>query len=254
MSTSPANMTTNQRVEFLARLREARALVLRDAESFHEASTVLEHIGQVIGRKIGNGLKDHEADIVSLATSVAHANGEAVRRLFNVVREARNKAVHDGAYARHLNSRLVDLVLILEEAIMAKLDCVEDLMVRNPVFAEPWHLVSHVRKAMLANSFSNIPIFVGEVDNGKWMLLTDTAIMRFIRNGVDKRQQRTRLAMQVDLAITQRLLEVEPAVCCRAGTLIGELTHKMNERPVLVTEKIHHQERLIGIITAFDLL
>jgi len=254
MSTSAVSVTANQRVEFLARLREARALVLRDAESFHQASTVLEHIGQVIGRKMGNGLKDHEADIVGLAKNVANVNEDAVRRLFNVVREARNKAVHDGAYARHLNSRLVDLVLILEQAIMANLDRVEDLMVRNPVFAEPWHLVSHVRKAMLANSFSNIPIFVGEAGSGKWMLLTDTAIMRLIRNEVDKKQQRTRLAMQVDAAIKQRLLEVEPAVCCNGVTSTGELIHKMNERPVLVTEEVHHQERLIGIITAFDLL
>jgi hypothetical protein len=65
MSALPVSLTIHQRVEFLARLRDARALVLRDSESFRETSTVLEHIGQVIGGKIGNGLKDHEAAIVS---------------------------------------------------------------------------------------------------------------------------------------------------------------------------------------------
>src|SRR5205085_6871383 len=136
-------------VDFLYRLRAARALILRDSESFGEASTVLEHIGQVVGCKIGIGLKDYEAPIIALAKEADPVEEDAVRRLFNVVREARNKSIHDGAYARHLNSRLVDLLLILEEATMTTMDRVEDLMVRNPVSAEPWHLVSHVRKMML---------------------------------------------------------------------------------------------------------
>lgn len=83
-------------MDFVGRLRAARALVLRDSEAFHEASTVLEHIGQVTGGIIGNGLKDYEGSIVGIAKSAAHSE-EAVCRLFNVVREARNKAVHDGA-------------------------------------------------------------------------------------------------------------------------------------------------------------
>ena len=86
---------------------------MRDSESFTEASTVLEHIGQVVGGKLGIGLKDHEAVLMGLVRDTDEASEESARRLFNVVREARNKAVHDGSYARHLNSRLVDLLLLL---------------------------------------------------------------------------------------------------------------------------------------------
>src|SRR5436190_8510800 len=128
-------LTNSQRVDFLGRIRASRALVLQDSESFREASTVLEHIGQVVGGKIGSGLKDYQAAIVSLANHAGEPKEqEEIKRSFNVVREARNKAVHDGAYARHLNSRLIDLLLLLEEGIVMNMDRVEDLMVRTPVF------------------------------------------------------------------------------------------------------------------------
>lgn len=254
MSVSPASLTQSQRVEFLARLRDARALVLRDGESFREASTVLEHIGQVIGGKIGIGLKDHEAAIVSLATGARQTDEASVGRLFNVVREARNKAVHDGAYARHLNGRLLDLLLLLEEAIMTNMDRVEDLMVRNPVSAEPWHLVSHVRKMMLTNSFSCIPILKAKTGKDRWMLLRDAALMQWIRSEPNKKKQRERLAMPVGEAITNHELAVKGAICCGGEISIADLLTRMNDDPTLVTEKIEGQERLLGIITAFDLL
>jgi CBS domain-containing protein len=252
MSAAPTTLTMSQRVDFLGRLRGARALVLRDSESFREASTVLEHIGQVIGGTIGNGLKDHETAIVGLAAGAGQEDEAAVRRLFNVVREARNKAVHDGAYARHLNSRLVDLLLMLEEAIMTNMNRVEDLMVRTPVSAEPWHLVSHVRKLMLTNSFSWIPVFQDKPS--RWMLLRDAALMKWIRSEPNKKKQGERLAMPVSDAISQHKLDVKGAICCSRDVLISVILAQMDERPMLVTERIQGQERLLGIITAFDLL
>jgi CBS domain-containing protein len=244
----------DQGVDFLGRLRDARALVLQDAESFHDASTVLEHIGQVCAGKIGNGLKSYETAIVDLATNGDNEKRESVRRLFNVVRVARNKAVHDGAFARHLSSRLVELILLLEESIMQTMDHVEDLMVRNPVTAEPWHLISHVRKAMLANSFSNIPVFLPDGDHGKWKLLTDTAIMRFIRIAPTSAEEKLRLAMSITHAIDQHALELTAAHCCPPDSLVSDLLPHINSHPVLITEKIHGQDRLLGIITAFDFL
>lgn len=244
----------SQRVDFLARLRSARALVLRDSESFTEASTVLEHIGQVVGGKLGVGLKDHQAVLIGMVRDTDEASEESARRLFNVVREARNKAVHDGSYARHLNSRLVDLLLMLEEAIMTNMDRVEDLMVRNPVAAESWHLVSHVRKMMLGNSFTWIPIFQIKETHGRWMLIRDAVLMRWIRKETNKKKQKERLAMPVGVAISEHGLDVKGAICCPPNTAIAEILRRMNDDPTLVTEKIQGGERLLGIITAFDLL
>lgn len=215
---------------------------------------MLEHIGQVIAKKIGNGLKDYETAIVSLAMEAEGAQEGLVRRLFNVVREARNKSVHDGAYARHLNSRLVDLLLILEEATMIAMDRVEDLMVRNPVFAEPWHLVSHVRKMMLTNSFTCIPVYQVKEGKARWMLIRDSALMHWIRSDEDKTKQKARLAASVEDAITKHGLPVKGAICCGPETTISAILPRMNDHPTLVTEKIQGEERLLGILTPFDLL
>lgn len=216
---------------------------------------MLEHIGQVIGGSIGNGLKDYEEAIVALANhSGDPTEGEEAARLFNVVRQARNKAVHDGAYARHLNSRLIDLLLILEEGIVMNLDRVEDLMVRAPVFAESWHLVSHVRKMMLSNSFSWIPIYQETGASGKWVLLDDASLMKWIRSEPRKSAQKARLALRVGEAISKHKLAVKGAHCCHGSSLISEIMSQMGEKPTLVTEEFDGRERLVGIVTAFDLL
>ena len=51
--------------------------------------------------------------------------------LIETVRLARNDVVHGGAYVRHLTDRLVELINILEDAAMAKLLNVNDIMVRD---------------------------------------------------------------------------------------------------------------------------
>jgi hypothetical protein len=254
MSAGRRTLPVNQRVEMLARLRDARALALRDAESFHEASTVLEYIGQVIAGEIRLGLGRYQGEILALAAEAERFNGDEVKRLFRAVREARNMAVHDGAWARHLNSRLVDLFLILEEAIMSNMQFVEDLMVRTPVIAEPWHLVSHVRRTMLANSFSNIPVCVESQGARRWKILTDTAIMQWIRAATSKSDKMRRLSLPIGEALAQGAIATEDAAHCKPGDLIAKVVPQMNHLPTLVIEGINGQERLVGIIMPFDVL
>ena len=81
----------------LTRLREARALVLRDAEYFHEAAMTLERIGQVLCGKVRNGLGHYADELVELARGNRSTEDNEVRRLFDTVKEARNLAVHEGA-------------------------------------------------------------------------------------------------------------------------------------------------------------
>lgn len=250
----PPFLGMKQQVEFLAQLRNARALVLRDAESFHEASTVLEHIGQVLAKQVRNGLGGYQSEILSLASESERCDREEAARLFKTVREARNMAVHEGAWARHLSSRLVDLFLILEEAIMTKMDRVEDLMVRDPVITETWCLVAHARKTMLANSFSFLPIFIGGESGGHWKLLTDVVVMRFLRSAESKADSQRRLSAPIGDAIAKGELEATGAVCCPPHTLLSELLLKINHLPVLVTQEFDGKPRLLGIIAPFDLL
>ena len=90
-------LTQEQRVEFLRRTREARAIVLRDSESFHLAVCVIEHIGQAIAGAIRNGLKHYEAEILNLIAPHTDHGWDETRPLFNLIRRARNDSVHGGA-------------------------------------------------------------------------------------------------------------------------------------------------------------
>ena len=42
------DLTISQKVDFLSKLRDARALVLKDAEAFHKAVGILEFMGQTL--------------------------------------------------------------------------------------------------------------------------------------------------------------------------------------------------------------
>ena len=70
--------------------------------------------------------------------------------LYDLVAAARNDAVHQGAYGRHLTKNAIRLAIVLEEALKSYMDLVVmDFMVPNPTYAEYWQLVSLVRQQCL---------------------------------------------------------------------------------------------------------
>lgn len=244
------DLTIAERIGCLNILRDARALALRDAESFHEAAMALEQVGQIVCGEIRLGLSKYKDELIEVANESSQHDPADTSRLFDVVRDARNMAVHEGAWARHLNSRLVDLFLILEEALMAKLTRVEDIMVRTPLVAELWHMIAQVRKAMLANSFSYLPVCL----NGEWMIVSDSSIMRLLRSATSETQKRSLLAMQVGKAIESSSIEVKRAICCRPHETVDQLLTVLQDQPVLVTDDINGDSRLLGLVMSFDLL
>ena len=78
--------------------------------------------------------------------------------------------------------------------------------------------------------------------------------MHWIRSEPTKKKQEERLTMPVGEAITRHALTVKGAIYCSGAVTVQELLLRMNDDPTLVTEKIVDEERLLGIITAFDLL
>jgi hypothetical protein len=239
----------------LSQLREARALILRDAESFHEAATVLEHVGQITAGTMLPGLEKYERDLRGLATLLEGTSDDEIARLLRVVREARNMAVHEGAWARHLSTRLIDLFLVLEEAVITKMSdlkptlLVTDVMVRGPLIAESWQPVSFARRAMLANSFSTLPIF----SEGAWRFVTDTGLLRYL-SGSTGPARRERLGASIGGAVADGKLALADAKCTGPLTTTEEARRIIEHLPLLVTETLGDQVRLVGILTAFDLL
>lgn len=250
MSKNLANISDTEWADCLARLRDARALMLSDAEAFHEAAMTLERVGQVLCGKMRNGLGAYRDELIALATREQTSNSSAVVRLFETVREARNMAVHEGAWARHLGGRLVDLFLILEQAIMDNMKCAGDIMVRQSVVAELWQLIAHVRQAMLANSFSSLPVFV---DN-QWQIVTDLMVMRFLRDAGSKEDRNKRSSKTLGAAIQDGDIVPMQAKCYAPATKIEDIAAAMDQGVVLITEGDSSAPRLVGILSAFDLL
>jgi len=130
---------------------------------------------------------------------------------------------------------------------MSKAKLVEDILIRNPVLAEPWHLVAHVRQVMLANSFSNLPILW----DGKWQVLTDIAVMQFLKGDKEIKE---RQSSTIQAAIENELFKPGVAVQVLPSVTIELLVANIGKRRALVVEEKESQPRLLGILMPFDLL
>lgn len=242
---------TDDRRAMLAMLRDARATVYRDSESFNEAAAVLEHIGQMIRGVVLNGLNDYKGDICKLGRRAPAIHSERVEVLFDTVRKARNDSVHSGDYIRHHSIRLVELLLMLEEGLAMSGKTAGDLMVQNPTVAELWHNVAAARRAMLTNSFSFLPILGPD---GVWKLLSDTDVVRYLRRATTAKERNERLGKQLQKAVEGSEITLTDCSRLSPGKSVDEIAKTMSHLPVLIVEKDGNKERLLGILTAFDLL
>ena len=243
---------------FRDQLREARATAFRDAEAFHEILYTVERIGSLLARKgLGLGrfkpIIERIADRSPLAKEVPPEHRDwhvPFSELFEVVRVARNDALHQGAFARNLTSHAVQLSLILEDALMSSATNVGDYMVREPVCAFPWQPISFVRQQMLANSFSYLPVRFANDRGSEWLLISDGSVARYLRAPEERNK---RLFKTLDEAVDANELQLEEVSTCYSDTRIDDVLPLFGGRPLLVCHR-EDPAWLLGILTAFDLL
>lgn len=161
--------------------------------------------------------------------------------------------MHLGAAARHLTTHAIDLSLRIEEVLIMASVCVRDFMVVHPVCCEFWQPLQFIRKTMVENSFSNLPV-CGE-ENGKvvWWLLSDYSLARYLgRTDFNSRTQRLKesLGEAVKSDEAKKQLLIKATVVRPDDSVESVLSSK---HPALVCES-RNPKRLLGIITAFDLL
>jgi CBS domain-containing protein len=251
MSYQPEDWDEGYRKALLGMLRDARAVVYRNSESFSEAAAVLEHVGQQLRGELGNGLSAYEKVICDLAETAPPIQRERVKSLFDTVRKARNDSVHSGDFIRHHATRLVELFLLLEEGLSMSGKNAGDLMVQNPTTAELWHNIAAVRRAMLTNAFSFLPL---KDTNGVWKLLSDVSIVRYLKHtGTDKDRNKL-LGKQVQKALEDGEIELTDCNRISEEESVDDIARAMNHVPVLIIKKDGNNEDVIGILTAFDLL
>lgn len=239
-------------VHFRDELRAARARALQDAEAFQAVIQVVERLGEYLKDGRARGLWGYREFLNYLAsksalgkrTPATHPDlHPAFLDLLQNVADARNSAIHEGTFARTLTAHAVELALILEHALMSSRTRVRDFMVQGVVTAAPWQPLSLVRRTLLANSYSYLPIDIGA---GKWRLVSDYGLACYLQADTEVRLNQT-----VDQARAQGLVLDEPLVC-RGDTAVTEVLAGCRGLPALVVSE--DGSHLLGIATPFDLL
>lgn len=234
---------------------------MRDAEAYEEILFTIERYGSALTGKIGT-LWDYgpaikaRAECSPLAEDIPRKHRDwhvPFSELYEVVRDARNDALHQGAFARHLTRHAIQLILVLEDTLNDKANTVGDFMVRDPVCTYPWQPVSFVRQQMLANNFTYLPIWDRKIGEPEWRLISDRAVATYLRSAHGNKERKTRLATTVEDAVATDALELEKVRCHHSGTSVEEIIDTLDHSPVLITDRDYH-ERLVGILTPFDLL
>lgn len=246
-------------LHFRDQLRDARGVALKDAEAFEQVVFVLERIGVYLTGEILNlgGYAEplaHEAGKSPLAEAIPSELPEWHARfstLYDLVRRARNDALHEGAFARHLTNHAVELSVVLEDALMTGEFCARDYMVRDVVRAHTWQPISSIRRSMLVNAFSFLPVDTGSDGVVEWRLLSDYATAAYLR-GTDRPAERMkRLARKLAEAVKEGTITLDDAPQCRPEDSVAAVLGLSKGRPVLV---VGANRELMGIVTPFDML
>jgi hypothetical protein len=252
-------LSIHHRVHFRDELREARAVALRDAEEFESILFAIERLGSFLTERIGT-LSDYQREIIALAKHSAlsqlptslHSWNPPFNRTFGHLIEARNDALHQGAFARHLTTHAVHVSLILEDALMDGKEKVADFMVKNVVTASLWQPLSFVRQQMLVNSFSYLPI-LDDTGQPTGQVVSDCCLAGYLR-----KSRKERLTHTLKNAADSGELTLLQTATCRSTEKVKNIldlpSMKDQRLPVLVVDEQGGRMKLIGLVTAFDLL
>lgn len=241
-------------------LRTARYSALADAEGFQEVCFALENLGlRLLQKKSDLGsyrpalerIAQDSVVLTSIAESFPGVFG-SFAPLFDLVRVARNDAMHSGVYARHATQAAIELCIGLEEALMKEQQeprrVVSDFMVKNPVIIEAWQPVAYARQLMLMHSFSYIPVFIDR----SWHLLSEGALARYMRSG----KWADLLAATVEHAAGNGLRLVQAQVVALNDDVHDLLEGDADDQQTrlwLVAEEAR-SDRLCGILSPFELI
>ena len=253
-----------ERLYYRDELRAARYAALADAEGFHEICFALESLGlRLYGRKADLGtyrrrLKQFSKGSVVLSELTQRFPSMFTQfdALFDLVRTARNDAMHTGVYARHATAAAIELCIGLEEAVIKETEMhrrlVEHYMVKSPVSVESWQPVAHARQLMLTHSFSYLPVKIGS-----WKLVSETCMAHYIQFASKRGDEwADLLAISIQEAqdrglklINARVVGLKEAV----HSLLNESAEDKDIEPRLWLV-VDDAERLCGVLSPFELM
>jgi predicted transcriptional regulator len=262
---------TPQSAAFFAKeLRSARLSALANSEAFYGIIHVVERLGSHLSKERIGDLGEH-GDLSKYTKEfkplAQRSDSEPLWRqprlksllapfatLYDLVAAARNDAVHQGAYARHLTKNAIRLAIVLEEALKSYMNLVVmDFMVPNPAYAEHWQLVSLVRQQMLENSYSYIPVLD---KNGNWHVLSDAAVALYLgaeRNGKKRKKCLASTVEQAWESLASVYLIDAKCLTMQADDRLDKALSALKQHPIVLV-KSSEGTGLLGVLTALDVL
>jgi hypothetical protein len=255
-----SKLTKEVRIRFRDELRDARHRAQKDAEGFEAIVFVLERLGTLLSPE-ARGLGGMRPAIVAVASEsfLSSEIPDAWRelhtpfaKLYELVRQARNDAMHEGSAARHATQHAIELSLVLENSLMNGYEKVGDFMVRSPVCAELWQPLSFIRQTMLVNAFSHLPVKVENQGKPVWHLISELTIARHLRLKSNGGSPKSLMAQSLEDALKEHNLDLARARTCGAADTVKDVTAGWDGVPILVTRG--NNDDLLGILTPYDLL
>ena len=247
-------MTPESALTFRDAFREARLKVLANAENYQELLFVLERLGtHLAGKNVG--LARAKPRIMELVKHGA-LNGEPAAsgtgelrasELYDLVRHARNDAMHEGTFARNLAVHLIRLGVMLEDALVTKADGrkAKHYMMREPITAEPWEPIAFVRQKMLVHSFSHLPVRI----DGCWKIVSDHGIAVYLWQPDNGAGVREKLQQRLDYAVKKETLKVRCAIVVKPEAVMcgsGDRPRKGHQAGSPHPGRSRHQRRKDG--------
>ena len=247
---------------FRQQLKKARAAVQADAEAYTGILETVEKLGKYLqvcaGKAPAHGLggvKEKLREILFKCPKTGKdcAKWQEVEGLYDRLAQTRNVSVHDGAMSRTAGQHATTLALALEERLMV-LDCrrkeVRAWMVRDPHIAQLWHTVSEVRNTLATHGYTALPL---KDQDGVWRLILDVDVAEYVWCNGKEAPHRT----------LKEALSAWPERPPPEAEMLGATRHVKDAlgtnalkqgRPLLVTEQRVGETRVVGVLTAHDLL
>ena len=178
--------------------------------------------------------------------------------LYSAVVTGRNDIAHTGTEAALAGARVATLatVLLVALAELAKANrvgSVKDVMVSNPICAHGWQTLADLRRTMLVNDYSALPLSEGPNEDGRWGCVRAEELAAFFAREDGGARGCTLAEVLSDGTDTS--MSVYPANMVQEdtalATLLGEAAPQL---PVVVTRPVAGRCEIVGIVTAFDLL
>jgi hypothetical protein len=250
-------MNNEAKLYFRNEFRKSRYQALQNAEDFAPLLFVLESFGGYLAKLCDSddwglySLKKYLKAFISDSPylheipqkyPVHHCEFDF---LYKFVRHTRNDYAHKGVYARQKTRFILELCLIFESKLNQLDMKASNYAVSGVTIAELWQPVSLIKKEMLINSYSYLPIYVDD----KWMLISDYNLAVYLRKSKKRKESET---LEQALNNETDKLKLESVEQLKPYEDISDIELK-DTKPILVVDEAN-TEKLHGLFTAFDLL